>query len=363
MEPLTRKLEIEKAVEVIKEGGIVVLPTDTVMGLGTHFLNINGQKRIYKIKRRKFEKPLIIFINNKEELKKFVKPAKLGILREKIISNFWPGPITLIFYSKIRGNFLWVSRENKVGVRIPDYPLVLELLEKTGPLATTSANISGKPPVKSYKKIDGFIKKGVDYIIPENSYGLSPSTVLDVSSLPFKLLRKGPVSIVAIEELILRKIKIDSKIPLNVLFVCSGNTCRSPMAMGLMRKYLPSRLRKVVRVKSRGTDAIPGIPLSENAKKVLREIGIDLSFHRAKPLDIDALEWADFIFVMERKHFEKILRFGFGEKVRLLSGYSSGKTEIFDPYGEGLEEYRRVLSLMKEPIKRIVKDIEWRYAI
>lgn len=363
MEPLIRKLEIEKAVEVIKKGGVIVLPTDTVMGLGTHFLNLNGQKKIYKIKKRKLEKPLIIFIRDKEDLKKFVKPSKLFVLRERIISNFWPGPITLIFYSKIKGNFLWISKENKVAIRIPDHPFILELLEKTGPLATTSANLSGKAPAKSYKKLDSFIKREVDYVIPENSYGLSPSTVLDVSSFPFKLLRKGPVSIVRIEELILRKIKIDRKIPLNILFVCSGNTCRSPMAMGLMRKYLPPYLRKIVKLKSRGTDAIPGVPLSENAKIVLGEIGIDLSFHRAKPLDVDTLEWADFIFVMERKHFAAISKFGFGEKVRLLSGYSSDKTEIFDPYGKGLDEYRRVLKIMKEPIKKIVKDIEWRYEV
>lgn len=363
MNALTRKLEIEKADEIVKKGGVIALPTDTVMGLGTYFLNLKGQKKIYSIKKRKFDKPLIIFINNKDELKKFVMPLKLGILREKIISEFWPGPLTLVFKSKLNANFLWISKDRKVGIRIPDYPLILELINKTGPLATTSANVSGKPPVKGYKRIDLFIKKQVDYVIPENSYGLPPSTVLDVSAYPFKLLRKGPVSIVTIEETILRKIKLDRNISLNILFICTGNTCRSPMAMGLMRKYLPSDLRKIVRIKSRGINPVPGSRLSENARKVLREMGIDLSFHKARPVDVETLEWADFIFVMERKHFARLSYLGFGEKVRLLSGYSSKKMDIYDPYGKDIEEYRKVLKLMKNPIKKIAEDIVWRYEV
>ncbi len=363
MDALTRKLEIKKASEVVKEGGLIVLPTDTVMGLGTHFLNLKGQKKIYSIKKRKLTKPLVIFIKDRDELKNFVLPSMLGILRKKIISEFWPGALTLVFKSKLSGNFLWISKDKKVGVRMPDYPLLFELLDNTGPLATTSANISGKSPVTGYKRIDFFIKKEVDYIIPENSYGLPPSTVLDVSTYPFKLLRKGPVSIVAIEETVLKKIKLDRSISLNILFVCTGNTCRSPMAMGLMRKYLPSDLRKIVRIKSRGINPVPGGRISRNARKLLKEYGIDLSFHKARPIDIESLDWADFIFVMERDHFARLSSLGFGEKVRLLSGYSSEKMDIYDPYGKDIKEYKKVLKMMKNPIRKIVKDIIWRYEV
>ncbi|MEO0231381.1 MAG: L-threonylcarbamoyladenylate synthase [candidate division WOR-3 bacterium] len=356
---IIRNSEIEKISEIIKKGGVIVFPTDTVMGIGTYFLNIQGQKKIYHLKKRKLEKPLVIFIRDRNELKKFVAHKKLGILREKIIQNFWPGPLTCIFKSKIKGGFLWIAKNGTVGVRIPNHPLILEILEKTGPLATTSANISENPPVKSYKKIDPFIKREIGYLIPENSYGFPPSTVIDLSEYPFKILRKGPVSIAAIEELILRKVKIDKSISLNILFVCSGNTCRSPMAAGLLRKYLPYYLRKNVKIKSRGVNAVPLTPISENAKRVLEEIGIDLSFHKAKNIDVDTLEWADFIYVMERRHFMEISKYGFSEKIRLISN----EMEIPDPFGGGIDEYRKVLKLLEKPVKKIIKEIEWRYEV
>jgi len=353
------KEEIDKAAEIIKRGGIIVFPTDTVMGIGTYFLNLEGQKKIYILKKREKKKPLVIFIKDKEELKKIIAHKNLGILREKIISNFWPGPLTCIFKSKLKGNFLWISKEGKVGVRIPNHNLIISLLEKTGPLATTSANLSGFPSIISYKELPLSIKKGVDYLISENSYGLLPSTVIDLSEYPFKLLRKGPIGITAIEDLILRKIKVDRSLTLNILFVCSGNTCRSPMAMGIMRKYLPYYLRRNIRIKSRGINAIPLEPISENAKKVLEEIGVDVSFHKAKNVDKEVLEWADFIYVMERRQFSEISKFGFGNKVRLLSP----TYEIPDPYGKDLSYYRKILKMLKKPIKKIIKDIEWRYEV
>ncbi len=356
---IIRESEIDKISEVIKKGGLIVFPTDTVMGIGTYFLNIQGQKKIYHLKKRESKKPLIIFIKDKDDLKKFVAHKKLGILRWKIIQNFWPGPLTCIFKSKIKGEFLWIAKNGTVGIRIPNHPLILQILEKTGPLATTSANISESPPVKSYKKIDPLIKKEIDYLISENSYGLPPSTVIDLSNYPFKILRKGPVSIASVEELILRKVKVDKSIFLNILFVCSGNTCRSPMAAGLARKYLPYYLRKNIRIKSRGINAISFTPISKNAKRVLEEIGIDLSFHKAKNIDIDTLEWADFIYVMERKHFMEISKYGFSEKIRLISD----EMEIPDPFGGGIEKYRKVLKLLKGPVKKIIKDIEWRYEV
>jgi L-threonylcarbamoyladenylate synthase len=355
----TIKEKIDKAAEIIKRGGIIVFPTDTVMGIGTYFLNLEGQKKIYDLKKREKKKPLVIFIKDKEELKKFISHKKLGILREKIISNFWPGPLTCIFKSKLKGNFLWISKEGKVGVRIPNHDLIINLLEKTGPLATTSANLSGSPSIVFYKDLPLSIKSEIDYLITENSLGLLPSTVIDLSEYPFKLLRKGPIGIAEIEDLILRKIKIDRNLNLNILFVCSGNTCRSPIAMGIMRKYLPYYLRRNIKIKSRGISAIPFTSISKNAKEVLEEIGVDLSFHKAENIDKETLEWADFIYVMERKQFVEISKMGFGNKVRLLSPIS----EIPDPYGRDLSYYRKILKMMEKPIKKIIKDIEWRYEV
>lgn len=133
---------------------------------------------------------------------------------------------------------------------------------------------------------------------------------------------------------------------MKVLFVCSGNTCRSPLAAAAFRRLLDESGRTDIEVASAGTGAYEGSPASEGAYLVAIEAGLDLSAHRARLLDRDMVAEADLILTMSKGHLSRVERLGGEGKAHLLSeyaGYSGDELEIRDPYGGDVEGYRQTL--------------------
>src|SRR5215470_6453866 len=139
---------------------------------------------------------------------------------------------------------------------------------------------------------------------------------------------------------------------MHVLFVCTGNTCRSPMAAALLQHALETRgLTAQVTVASAGTGAWDGAPASEGAYLVALERGVDLSSHRARLLTRELVSSADLILVMSRHHVVRVAELGGADRVHLLSefaGKSGGATEVTDPFGGELEDYRVTLSELRD---------------
>ena len=132
--------------------------------------------------------------------------------------------------------------------------------------------------------------------------------------------------------------------PYRILVVCTGNICRSPMAEGMLKQYLPADLRKAVEVRSAGTHAHSGLPAEPNAVQAMKELSVDISGHRSCLVDAEMAGAADSILVMERSH-EVFLRHLIPERpnsVHLLGNFGGELTsgEIDDPYGSKLEVYR-----------------------
>lgn len=133
---------------------------------------------------------------------------------------------------------------------------------------------------------------------------------------------------------------------MRVLFVCSGNTCRSPLAVVLFRRMLNEAGRQDITVESAGTGAYDGGPASEGAYLVALEVGLDLSDHRARLLDRELVAQADLILTMSRGHLTRVERLGGEGKSHLLGGYSNAPAddlELGDPYGGDVEGYRGTL--------------------
>ena len=133
---------------------------------------------------------------------------------------------------------------------------------------------------------------------------------------------------------------------MRVLFVCSGNTCRSPLAVSLLRRMLDEAGRQDITVESAGTGAYDGSPASEGAYLVALEVGLDLSPHRARLLDRELVEAADLILTMSKGHLTRVERLGGEGKAHLLGTYASAsatESEIKDPYGGDVEGYRQTL--------------------
>lgn len=186
-----------EAAEILKNGGIVAFPTETVYGIGANPFNLDAVKKIYYIKGRNSDNPLIFHVSKPETIYEIAEvPTKV----EKIIKNFMPGPLTLVLKSKIDKKFTFGLET--IAVRIPDNLIALRLIDRFSlPIVAPSANISGKPSGTHFKHVvQDFLGK-VDVIIDggHTVYGIE-STVIDVTSEPFLLLRPGAFSFEELQE-------------------------------------------------------------------------------------------------------------------------------------------------------------------
>ncbi|MCX5778811.1 MAG: L-threonylcarbamoyladenylate synthase [Elusimicrobia bacterium] len=180
---------IETAVGILKKGGVVVIPTDTVYGLAASAFDRAAQKKIYRLKGRSYRKPLIIMppdIPSAECLCVISADAR------RLMKKFWPGPLTLIVPTTPLGQMVMGGRKD-AGVRIPDHPVVLKLLAGCNcPLVTTSANPSSQPSAVSAGAAKNYFFSKVDLIIDGGPSGsAAPSTVLDMTHFPYTVVREG----------------------------------------------------------------------------------------------------------------------------------------------------------------------------
>ena len=149
--------------------------------------------------------------------------------------------------------------------------------------------------------------------------------------------------------------------PLHVLFVCYGNLCRSPMAAAIFRGMAErdGRLRGRLFIDSAGVDAIPGLPATYEARRVMRERGLSLEDHRAKMVSGELVDWADLILVMERGHLHLLLQtFDNVEgKVHLLSEFVGEHGDIPDPFGRDVNAYRRTAERLERLLTKLKEKI------
>ena len=195
-------LIIEKAGGIIKKGGLVAFPTETVYGLGGDALNPDSSKKIYEAKGRPSDNPLIVHIYRLEDLYKIVEevPAKA----EKIMDAFWPGPLTLIFKKKDIVPKETTGGLDTVAVRFPIHPTAMAFIEAAGGfVAAPSANLSGRPSPTLAKYVCEDLNGRVDMIIDGGNIPIGlESTIVDMTSEIPQILRPGFVSKEMLEEVI-----------------------------------------------------------------------------------------------------------------------------------------------------------------
>jgi L-threonylcarbamoyladenylate synthase len=200
---------LHRYIRLLKSGEVVAFPTETVYGLGADAWNLSAVQRVFEVKGRPSDNPLIVHIISRDMLKQFA--ADIPEKAELLMKAFWPGPLTLIFNKKPEVLDAITAGLNTVAVRWPSHPVAQKLIAQTGPLVAPSANSSGRPSPTKPEHVKEDFGDGFPVIeAGETEIGLE-STVLDVSSAPFQIYRPGAVGAQQIEGILKEPVKIGGK--------------------------------------------------------------------------------------------------------------------------------------------------------
>lgn len=194
---VTKKTDgIKDAANAIKDGNLVLFPTETVYGIGANALDENAVSKIFEAKGRAGDNPLIVHICNLDMLKRLIKEKEINSIEKKLIDNFWPGPLTIIFNKDKCIPYNVTAGLETVGIRFPSNKIAQELIRESDcPIAAPSANVSGKPSGTKIEDIIAELDGKVEYILDEGITDIGvESTVIRVINNKVHILRPGKVT-------------------------------------------------------------------------------------------------------------------------------------------------------------------------
>lgn len=182
---------MEAAAEIIRAGGLVAVPTETVYGLAGSGMDEKAVERIYEVKGRPEVKPLSLMVPGPEAFERCCTEVPEAV--RTLARRFWPGPLTIILRARPEIPRIVLAGGDTVGLRCPDHPLTLELLRKCGlPLAAPSANPSGEPSPKNAQQVLGYFDGKIEAVIDGGECGIGlESTIIDLTRAPYRILRQG----------------------------------------------------------------------------------------------------------------------------------------------------------------------------
>lgn len=352
-----------RAQEVLSGGGLVAFPTETVYGLAASVTSPSAIERLRSLKSRPGARPFTVHIGSPEEAARFA--PELPAMAGRMIRKGWPGPLTLVLsvsepasapvMQDLNGAALGAIYYNDtVGLRCPDDPVAKEFLDAVeAPVVAASANLAGQAPPTSGADVLRELAGRVDLLLDAGPTKYAKaSTIVRVSGSTYELVREGVYDA--------RIIKAFSTVRL--LLVCTGNTCRSPMAAALTRQLLAERMTLEVSaleehgvvVASAGTAGGRG-GASPHAATVMGQRGLDLAGHQSAALTPELIHQADYIFVMTRSHRDVVLNMvpSATRRVELLL---DGR-DVQDPIGGTEAEYEECARILQEGIKARLREV------
>ena len=184
----------DEAAEIIKNGGLVAVPTETVYGLAGNGLDEEAVKQIYEVKGRPQVKPLSLMVPGAEAMEQYCDDVPQGA--RLLAQRFWPGPLTIVLKAKDHIPSIVLAGGDTVGLRCPDHPMTLELLKKAGvPFAAPSANPSGEESPKTAQKVQDYFAGRIGGIIDGGECGIGlESTIISMAQKPYRILRQGALA-------------------------------------------------------------------------------------------------------------------------------------------------------------------------
>jgi L-threonylcarbamoyladenylate synthase len=344
---------IAEVAESLARGGLVALPTETVYGIAARADLPFSIERLVRLTARPPGTGLTWHVGSSAALTAF--PSISPMVR-RLVARYWPGPLTLILPGVPRG-LESAAHGGWTGVRFPAQQATAALLAALDfPVVMTSANRYRAAAATTVEAVEATFGSELELYIDGG-----PSRLAEGASV----LRLGPAHFDLLREGLFTPEQLRSVAGLKIAFVCTGNTCRSPMAEAIAKKLLAERLAVPTprlgdfgfHIQSMGVFASAGAPVSKLSQQVLADEGLDLSDHRSRPTLPEEVQRQDRVYCMTRGHFDALrmlLPPGRDKNVDLLDPEG---TDVPDPIGGTKQDYRRAADRIRAMIAK--RASEW----
>ncbi|MEK6234123.1 MAG: Sua5/YciO/YrdC/YwlC family protein, partial [Planctomycetales bacterium] len=358
-----RRDVVHRAVQALAEGQVIAFPTDAVYALAASALSEAAVRRVLEIQTaQNRDPPCALSVRGAEEALDYAPlMSKLG---QRLTRRGWPGPLTIQLDASHADSLVHrlpesarsaVAPNNQINLRVPDCPLLQEVQRMLiGPVVLSSV---GDAPVVTAAEAVQALGDQVPLVLDDGPcrYGQA-ETLIRVNETSFQTLRLGAMA----EPLVQRMASVV------IVFVCTGNTCRSPMAEAMCRALAADRIgcdadqleENGVVVLSAGVSASSGGRASPEAVEIMRRRGVGLDDHCSQPLTETMVEQADFMLVMTNSHRQAILSYFPEAKDRVVL-LCRDQADVSDPIGGPLESYQRCADQIESNLKVWIEEWEF----